>query len=84
MTRKRSKEEIQAMILMRGLEPEATVSSMTSLMSLRWRTWLGLKAELIENGMMVQTGKIFQTTEKGIEWLKLREQMLQLKEKMAA
>ena len=74
-TKRRSPEQMQMAILRTAREPEATVSSITQLVSLQWQAWKRLSGDLMKKGMLMQKDGHYRTTAKGLEWLRLREAM---------
>lgn len=74
-TKKRSREEMVAAILRHTRQPETTVSQITQMVSLPWNSWKSISGELLERGLLVKVDGHYRTTEKGLEWLRLREEM---------
>jgi predicted transcriptional regulator len=75
LTRKRSREEISEAILRRAREPEATVTSITIGLGVAWSTWLIVSEDMIKRGHLTRKNGCYQSTEKGLSWLEMREKM---------
>lgn len=75
MTRKRSREEVMEAILIRARDPQATVVAITSALGVGWTTWLRASEDMRKRGLLTRENGCYQTTEKGLEWLEMREKM---------